>query len=139
MKTCDHLQLRIVVKMVTREGSMVCQNLLRNTGELGIDTPYIKIVSWNLPVTVVMESIVTGHCNQSTPGWSKRVKYLCSCISPHLKKTSKMFPRNMNNVGKSIISFTIISVITSKMRCDVNPVASSSGLNCNGAMCYLFS
>ena len=42
-----------------------------------------------LPEYTVVELAVTGHCDEASPSWTQSVKYLLTCLSPHLKiKTS---------------------------------------------------
>ena len=38
--------------------------------------------------TVVGELVVTGHDDQSPPGWSQGVEHLHTCLDPHLEQRS---------------------------------------------------
>lgn len=40
-----------------------------------------------LPETVVVEFIITGHSDQSTPCWAQRIEHLNPCLQPYLDRT----------------------------------------------------
>jgi hypothetical protein len=60
----------------------------------------------SLPDSVVMEFVITRHGQKTPKSYSKRIKYLCSSVSPHLEL----------NIQRKSIDLTVIQYILNESK-----------------------